>query len=52
MFTFYFCIIHFNFFQIVSLLILSGDVEQNPGPVNGTSTGGKSLEMYCLERLK
>ena len=34
------------FLQIVSLLILCGDIEQNPGPVFGSSTGG----MYgCAE---
>ena len=29
-----------SFLQIVSLLILCGDIEQNPGPVSGSSKGG------------
>ena len=28
------------FLQIVSLLILSGDIEENPGPVSGLSNEG------------
>ena len=32
--------------QIVSLLILSGDIEQNPGPVSGTSNGGKFVKEF------
>ena len=34
------------FLQIVSLLILCGDVEENPGPVNGSSNGGIFFKEY------
>ena len=34
------------FLQIVSLLTLCGDIEENPGPVSGSSNGGIFSKEY------